>query len=47
VFEFRLAERMGRTVAELRRTMGNQEFVMWQTLDKLEREAAQAAQAGR
>ena len=44
VFEFRLAERLSRTVAELRRTISNSEYVMWRSLDRLERAALQAAE---
>ena len=33
-FEFELAERLGRTVGELRAGMSNREFVMWQGYDR-------------
>ncbi len=43
-FEFYLAEKLGRTVGELRATMGNQEFREWGIYYALKAQRAELAQ---
>jgi hypothetical protein len=46
-FEFYLAQKLGRTVAELRRGMDNAEFVYWQVYYGRLAQARELAMAGK